>query len=156
MRSNQADEHKHIPGQHDEEKNAERPCVAGGVVALALEDLGRSVVSRVAGCHEEAVGVAELLGKAEVDDAQRVVAVRVVHVEDVGGLEVAMHDAAAMQVVDGVDDHLEDGGRLALRQELLLEYVVEQLAAATQLEHEEQLVAVQKYLHDTQTNKQTT
>ena len=80
----------HLPGEHDEEEDPEAPDVAGGVVALPLEHLGRDKVGGVAGRHEEAVLGAELLGEAEVADAEGVGIAAVVGVEDVGRLQVTM------------------------------------------------------------------
>ncbi|KAE8743638.1 hypothetical protein FOCC_FOCC010783 [Frankliniella occidentalis] len=59
------------PSQEDEEDDAQRPNVAGLVVALALEHFGCHEVGRVAGCHEQAIFGPELLGEAKVDDPQR-------------------------------------------------------------------------------------
>ena len=72
--------------EHDEEEHAEGPDVAGGVVSLLAEDLRGHEVCRVAGRGQEAVLGPELLGEAEVADAQRVRVARLVGVKDVGWL----------------------------------------------------------------------
>ena len=58
----------------------------------AITDLWCDEVGGVAGRHEEPVLRAELLGEAEVDDAERVGVAAGVAVQDVGRLQVAVHN----------------------------------------------------------------
>ena len=108
-----------LAGQHGVEQHAETPDVAGGVVALLLQHLGRHEVGRVAGRHEQAVLGAQLLGEAEVADAKAFRNVIRVAVQNVGRLEVSMHHAVRVQKVHRFRKHFQHGRSLALREKSL-------------------------------------
>ena len=57
--------------------------------------LGCHKVGGVARCHEEPILSPQLLGKAEVTDAQALGVPRLIHIQDVAGLEVPVHDLGA-------------------------------------------------------------
>ena len=57
--------------------------------------LGCHEVGGVARCHEEPVLSPQLLGKAKVTDAQALRVPRLIHIQDVAGLEVPVHDLGA-------------------------------------------------------------
>lgn len=90
-------------GLADEEfvdEDAERPPVDGEAVAGVLDDLGGEVFRGAAEGEGEPgfVGVADLFGEAEVDEADVAVGVE----EDVFGFEVAVGDAeGVVEVFDG-------------------------------------------------------
>lgn len=56
-------------------------------------------VGSVARCHEEPILSPQLLGKAKVTDAQAFGIPRLVHVQDVAGLEVPMNNLGAEGLV---------------------------------------------------------
>ena len=68
-----------------------------------MTDLWCDEVGGVAGRHEEPVLCAELLGEAEVDDAERVGVPAGVAVQDVGRLQVAVHHLKINFLVMKVD-----------------------------------------------------
>ena len=68
-----------------------------------MTDLWCDEVCGVAGGHEEPVLCAELLGEAEVDDAERVGVAAGVAVQDVGRLQVAVHHLKINFLVMKVD-----------------------------------------------------
>ena len=57
--------------------------------------LGCHKVGGVARCHKEPILSPQLLGKAKVTDAQALRVPRLIHVQDVAGLEVPVHDLGA-------------------------------------------------------------
>lgn len=115
----------HRPRQHGVEQDSQTPDVTGGVVALPHQHLqhirdtwASSVcfiqcsthgaddphlrsheVSRVAGSQQQTVVSAQLLGEAEVTDADGVGVSWIVHVEDVAGLQVPVHHLQEEQIV---------------------------------------------------------
>ena len=82
-------------------------------------------MSSIAGRHEQTIGVSQLLSEPEVDDSQRLGPIRVIRIEDVRRLEIAMHHAVLVQVLDRGHYDAHNLRTLALRQRLLEPNAVE-------------------------------
>mmetsp|Transcript_2822 Transcript_2822/g.11364 ORF Transcript_2822/g.11364 Transcript_2822/m.11364 type:complete len:742 (-) Transcript_2822:876-3101(-) len=123
--------------EHLEDKHAEAPPVDGGAVAALLNDLGGEVLGRAAeGGGAGAAGA--VLGEAKVADADEACAVN----EQVLGLEVAVEDAAVVQVPEAGEDAGPVKGGVGGREGLHLVEEAEELAALHELEHHEEAVVV--------------
>lgn len=120
-------------------------------------------VGSVTGGEEQAVSSTKLLGKSKVAYPDRVGISRVVHVEDVTGLQVSVYHLCmatgnalekekmppptplscgvllhplAVEVVNSLGDGVEHSTGLSLREELLSEDLVQQLTSFHQLHHQ--------------------
>ena len=108
----------HFARQHLVEHHAERVDVAAGIAALSFDLFGRNVVGRAHGRRELGEGDAAgagVGGDAEIDELDVVVGVD----HDVFGLQVAMHHAVRVNVVEGIEDAQRDADG-ALRRQLPL------------------------------------
>ena len=135
-----------LPRKHYKQRDTKGPNVTGGIIALLFEDFRRRIMSCVAGSHEQAVLVSQLLGKAKVNYANGLWPVAVVGIQYIRRFQIAVHDTVAVQIVDGVYDHAEYRGGLFLGEKLFLYDLVKQLAALAQLEDQIDFGSVQEYL----------
>ena len=103
MRKGFVPEKRHLAGQHFVEHDAQGIEIAAGIAALSFDLLGRNVVGRAHGGRElgesEAAG-ASIAGDAEVDELDVVVLVD----HYVFRLQVAMHDAVRVNVVERIEN----------------------------------------------------
>ena len=97
-----------LSGEHEVEHDAGGEDVGASVKGLTLEALGSDVVDGaddVAGAREPGFGCGALYaGDAEVDDLRLAVGLH----DHVGGLDVAMDDAALVRVAECSADLLDD------------------------------------------------
>mmetsp|Transcript_6695 Transcript_6695/g.19691 ORF Transcript_6695/g.19691 Transcript_6695/m.19691 type:complete len:296 (-) Transcript_6695:302-1189(-) len=126
----------HVPRQDDEGDHPEAPEVALARVVL-LQDLRRNVGEGPAADVHLHVGVPDL-AEAEVDQLQ-VAGARLV-VQKVLQLEVPMHDAVGVDVVERQQHLVDSICRVALAKPLELGDAVEQLTTLHAFHHEVQLV----------------
>jgi len=121
-----------VAAEHGVEDDAAAPDVCPQtVVAFARYHFGSSVAGTAAGGLEPLAGLV-VVGESEVYDFDVVAVVE----EEVLGLEVAVDDAVLVDVVDACDDLLHEGDGLLLAESLVLDDVVEELAALCVLHDE--------------------
>ena len=128
-----AGERPTVPVSISIEHAAERVDVGAPVDLLALDLLGRHIRGRaddLPGARQLRVaGGGGELGQAEVDQLRRLAVLGVGREQDVGRLEIAMHDAGGVRRVEAPAQPLRDGERALDRQRPALDEVGERLAA---------------------------
>jgi hypothetical protein len=123
-----------IAGQQNKHEDAQRPDVDRVRVRLVVHELGRIVGPRAAHGAHRLVGLHDG-GETKVDQLDLRVG-RIVRQHDVLGLEIAVHNAARVQVLER-GRHLPEVARCALLRVLaLVDDAVEQVAARAVLHHE--------------------
>mmetsp|Transcript_69408 Transcript_69408/g.144737 ORF Transcript_69408/g.144737 Transcript_69408/m.144737 type:complete len:215 (+) Transcript_69408:1095-1739(+) len=135
------------PRQEDVEDDSKAPHVSLGPVPDALEDLGSHVRERACLLVQPLAPVSaarQKLGKPEVCDLD--LPVRLVRVQDVLGLEVAVDDAARVHVSDALQDLPEGCRCIALRERTLCDSA-EQFPAHRKLHHDVERVRSLKPIH---------
>mmetsp|Transcript_31525 Transcript_31525/g.97395 ORF Transcript_31525/g.97395 Transcript_31525/m.97395 type:complete len:421 (-) Transcript_31525:288-1550(-) len=129
---------RRVAAEQNVHDDAERPHVGGdavrraGLVQAGVEHL-RGDVQRSAAALGEFVVVAALLGEAEVDDLDRRVLVLARH-QEVLRLQVAVHDAAFVQVRDTAQDVVHHARGAALTEMALGADAGEEFATGDELQ----------------------
>jgi len=125
-----------VARDHGEQNDTAGPDVhARAIVLQAVDHFRRRVTGRSARCLQHLVllvGVAE----AEIDQSNVFLVVQ----QQVLRLQISVHDAELVQILDSTNDLLEELAGFCLLKLLLLDDVVEELATADELHDQEELL----------------
>lgn len=133
---------RQIAADHGVQDDSAGPNVgAESEVPLALDHLGRGVARTAAGGLEALAMLVEV-GQTEINELDRVVVVQ----QQVLWLEITMHNAKLVNILDSADDLLIHLGSLVLLKSPILHDVLKQLTARAILHDEVQVVMVLNHL----------
>lgn len=119
-----------LPAQHHLEQDTQTPHVLAVVLLLLGEYLGCHLER---GAHDACRHVESLAAESEVDDLDDAVAA--VLEDDVFSLDVSVHDAHLVRVVDAQHHTPEPLFGLSLSQIAILQDLIQQLSPLTELSH---------------------